>query len=831
MGEETRDRTVRLRIDGMHCAGCARSVERALKDVEGVADVSVNPVTEEATVRCAEGVPVARLTEAVAVVGYRAESATPLENLDLPIDGMHCASCVHAVEKVLLGVEGIEDVSVNPATERAAVTGRGLSEAAIRDAVEAAGYRLGESVDDAAVDRRDEILDQGRRRVSEAKRRMALAWLLVTPIVALMIPEMFFGIMWPNPLLFHIGMVVLAAPSLFAAGWPTLRAGLRAALRRAPTMDTLIALGTGVSFATGFVAIAGELGAVPKLLDYAGVSAMIMAFHLTGRSIEAVAKGRTSQAIKELLTLGVRTARVIREGREIDLPVDEVVPDDRMVVRPGEKIPTDGVIVSGESEIDESIVTGESMPVRRGVGDAVVGATVNGEGLLEVRATGVGEETFLAQVIRMVERVQGSKVPIQAFADRVTAVFVPVVLALALGTLVLWLAFPEAFASVVGAASAILPWVNVGLSPVSLALFAAIAVLVIACPCALGLATPTALMVGSGLGARHGVLIRSGEAIQTLNRVDTMVFDKTGTITEGVLGVTDLLTLEDTEARLVEVAASVEAGSEHPIGAAIVREALGRGIDRQPVDAVRAVPGKGLSGRLGGTMVLVGTPQFLREQGFDVARAEAATVHLRDEAKTVVLVGIAGERVLGAIGVADRVKPDASEAIQAIRALGLSPVMLTGDNAATARRIAEQAGIEEVISEVLPGEKVATIERLQREGRVVAMVGDGINDAPALKAANVGIAIGTGTDVAIEAADITLASGNLSAAVRAVKLSRATFRKIKQNLFWALFYNALAIPVAMLGLLHPLIAEAAMALSSINVVTNANRLRRTRLAG
>ena len=831
MGNATRDSEQRLKIEGMHCASCAQAVEKALLKVKGVASASVNLLTEQATVTHSQDISTETLVAAVEGAGYKAipVSSAPVRRLTLPIEGMTCASCVHTVEKAVAGVPGVERVSVNLSTEQATVSfSSEVSLTTIEDAVQAAGYRVGKV--DASDRAGEDAIARDLRHLKAARQRMILAWVLVAPILVWMIPEMAFRIMWPSPLVFHVGMVILAAPVLLIAGWPTVRGGLKALFHRSPTMDTLIALGTSASFATGFVAIAGELGVAPRLLNYAGVSAMIMAIHLTGRYIETLAKGRTSQAIKRLLTLGAKTARVSRNGTETEVPIDAVTVDDLMIVRPGEKIPTDGIIETGESHIDESLVTGESMPVRRGPGDAVVGATVNGEGLLHIRATGVGEETFLAQVIRMVEEAQGSKVPIQAFADRVTAVFVPVILAIALLTLVLWLAFPDALSSLGLAASRVLPWVDPGLAPLSLALFAAIAVLVIACPCALGLATPTALMVGTGLGAKNGVLIRSGEAIQTMNQATAVVFDKTGTITQGVPGVTDLIPQEGTSVEeLLRTAASVEVGSEHPIGKAIVSEARSRELDLFPVKEFFAVPGNGVQGRVNGKDILIGTREFAAENQSIPAEAAEHLLRLESQAKTAVSVGITGEGLVGIIAVADRIKSDAVTAVAELNKLGLKPVMLTGDNEATAQAIAGSVGIDHVMAELLPADKVAAIERLQREGEIVAMVGDGINDAPALKAANVGIALGTGTDVAIEAADITLTAGELSAAVKAVRLSRATFRKIRQNLFWAFFYNVVAIPIAMLGLLHPLIAEAAMAFSSINVVTNANRLRRVNI--
>lgn len=749
----------------------------------------------------------------------------------LDIDGMHCASCVHSVEKALAGVPGVTNVVVNLATEEASVSAsKPVAMDSLRAAVEEAGFRVADTRQTLYGSAREDPTERDMKHLALARRRMVLAWIFVLPIIAWMIPEMVFGITWPNRVTFDIGMVILALPGLLLAGRGTLVSGAKAAFRLSPTMDTLIALGTLVSYATGLMAIAADVGIAPVILNYAGVSAMIMAFHLTGRYVEALAKGRASRAIKRLITLGAKTARVIRDGRETQIPITEVAIGDLMIVRPGEKIPTDGAVEEGESHMDESIVTGESMPVRRAAGDRVIGATVNGEGLLRVRAKNIGEGTFLAQVIRMVEEAQGSKVPIQAFADRVTRVFVPIVLGIAVLTLIGWFVFPSQLAIVGERLSSILPWVNPTLSPLSLALFAAIAVLVIACPCALGLATPTALMVGSGVGAQNGILIRNGEAIQAMKGITVVAFDKTGTITEGRPGVTDVITYGGTdENELLQLAASVESGSEHPLGKAVVAEATAQGIEIRPVSGFRAASGSGVRGEVGGDTVFIGTPAFLSQAGVSITE-DAMQQRLEAEAKTVLLVGNVGHGLIGAIAVADRVKPEAAEAVKALRALGLTTVILTGDNDETAAAIARSVGIERVIARLLPGDKVAAIERLQVEGETVAMVGDGINDAPALKAARVGIALGTGTDVAIESADITIAGGDLQAVAKAVRLSRATFRVIRQNLFWAFFYNVVAIPLAILGLLHPLIAEAAMAISSINVVTNANRLRRVKLA-
>jgi P-type Cu+ transporter len=577
------------------------------------------------------------------------------------------------------------------------------------------------------------------------------------------------------------------------------------------------------------VALLGHFVEIPQLANFGGLAGMIMAFHLTGRHIETQARGRASQAIRKLLTLEAKEACVERDGQEVQIAIDALVADDIMVVRPGEKIPTDGEVVSGSSSVDESLVTGESMPVKRAAGSPVIGATINLQGVLRVRATRMGRDTFLSQVIRMVEQAQGSKVPIQALADRVTAVFVPIVLVLALATFVVWLALPGPLGVLAQWLATWIPWVNPELGRIALALHAAIAVLVIACPCALGLATPTALMVGSGLGAENGILIRKGAAVQILRDVQVLVLDKTGTITEGKPGVTDVVPAAGvSEEELLRVAVTLERSSEHPVGKAVMREAQARGIDAQAAEDFEAVTGAGVRGVLDGVQVAAGTDALMSQ-----ALPEALAIRrqeLEQKARTVVRV-VAGDRELGLIAVADRIKADSAGALRQLKALGFRTVMLTGDNETVARAVAAEAGIDEVIAQVLPGDKADKVRELQASGFCVAMVGDGINDAPALTQADVGIAIGTGTDVAIEAGDIVLVQGSLEAVVRAVHLSRATFRKIRQNLFWAFFYNLVMIPLAMAGALHPLLAEIAMACSSINVVANSRRLQKVDLRG
>ncbi len=736
----------------------------------------------------------------------------------ITIEGMHCASCVGTVEKALRAVPGVSDASVSLATKSALVRGtdgRPPDRTALADAVRKAGFAVAEARAPALED------EEGRLE----KRRMWLAWGGTIPIMLWMLPMVFgHGTHAPGGMFAHdLGMVLLSGFVLLAPGLATLRSAWGSSRRMAPNMDVLIALGTLAAYGTGIAALLGHFLDIPRLANFGGLAGMIMAFHLTGRHIETQARGRASQAIRKLLTLEAREACVERDGREVQVAIDALAAGDVMVVRPGEKIPTDGEVVAGSSSVDESLVTGESMPVHRSAGSPVIGATINLQGVLRVRATRTGKDTFLSQVIRMVEEAQGSKVPIQALADRVTAVFVPIVLALAALTFAAWLALPEPLGAVAQWLSTWIPWVNPGLGRFALALHAAIAVLVIACPCALGLATPTALMVGSGLGAENGILIRKGAAVQILRDVQVLVLDKTGTITEGRPGVTDVVAAEGVdELELLNAAAALERNSEHPVARAVMREARARGVEAAAAQDFEAVAGAGVRGMLEGVALAAGT-DALMPQPIPEALARRRR-ELEQSARTVIRVA-AGGRELGLIAVADRIKPDSATALRQLKALGFQTVMLTGDNETVARAVAREAGIDEVLAQVLPGGKADKVRQLQAAGRRVAMIGDGINDAPALTQADVGIAIGTGTDVAIEAGDIVLVQGSLEAVVRAVHLSRATFAKIRQNLFWAFFYNLVMIPLAMAGALHPLLAEAAMACSSVNVVANARRLQ------
>lgn len=748
------------------------------------------------------------------------------------VEGMHCAGCSSAVERSLNDVDGVE-ASVSLPAESATVTydPERVPFADLADAVLRAGYRLKSEPTTAAGPAERERDQAARReeRLRSARLRMIGAWALALPIAIWMLPEMLAHVLWPSPLVFDLGILLLAIPVLAWPGRETMTGGLAALGRLRPNMDSLIALGSGAALVTGLVAVSHRLELGPPIMNYAGVGAMIMAIHLTGRYIEARARGRSSAAISRLLSLEARAARLERDGAEVEVPIREVGIGDVMIIRPGEKIPTDGVVVEGRSAVDESIATGESIPVDRGPGDQVIGATVNGQGVLRVRATGVGEDTFLAGVVRMVQQAQGSKVPIQEFADRVTAVFVPVVLALAAATLLAWLVTPGPLRAVAGWAGQFLPWVQPSLAPVSLAVYAALAVLVIACPCALGLATPTALMVGTGLGAENGILVRDGKAIQVLDGADVVVFDKTGTITRGRPTVTDVVPAPGVpEEELLRIAASLERHSEHPLGRAVVAAAESRGVSARRVSDFGSRTGFGVVATYDGRAGMAGRREMMEEAGVDAGPLGETAQRLEGRGRTVVFVAL-GHELAGVIAIADQIKEDSARAIADLHRMGLRTVMLTGDNERTARAVAAAVGIDEVHSGLLPEEKVEAIRALQAEGRTVAMVGDGINDAPSLKQADVGLAIGTGTDIAIEAADLTLTSGSLRGVVRAVNLARATFGKIRQNLFWAYFYNTLAIPVAVLGLLHPLLAEAAMAGSSVTVVMNANSLRRVSL--
>jgi len=733
----------------------------------------------------------------------------------LSISGMSCASCALTIENAVKNLPGVVSITVNFAAEKTVIEHdeKITPVAKIKKAITDVGYEIREEIGD----REDKVQIEGRK----ARIRLYLVWGFTIPIIALMLLEMVFIVHIPD---IDYLMIILGGLAVFVTGFRTLKAGVNALRHKSPSMDVLIGIGCLTAFLSGALRVLSL-----PVANYSGIAGMIMAFHITGRYVETMAKGRASQAIKKLLKLGAKRARVLIDNQEKEMPIEEVKVSDILIVKPGEKIPTDGEILSGISTVDESMVTGESLPVEKKEGNKVIGATVNQSGLLRIRATKVGRDTFLAQIIKLVEASQGSKVPIQEFVDRVTAKFVPVILLISLLTFILWLLFSSELKGILITVSSFIPWVNPNLDNLSLAIFAAVAVLVIACPCALGLATPTALMVGLGRGAERGILFRCGEAIQTMKEIKVIVFDKTGTITKGRPEVTDIITEANFEENeVLKYAASVESGSGHPLAGAIVESAKVRDILLVMPEDLITIPGKGVKAKVEGKEVLVGSRRLLDDYRISYQAKEKEISGLENEAKTTILVAVDGKFV-GIIGVADPLKIDSSSAIKSLKDMGLKLIMITGDNDRTGKAVANKVGIDEVMTNVLPQDKQKIVKKLQERYGMVAMVGDGINDAPALTQANVGIAIGTGTDIAIESSDIVLVRGDLSAVSTAVKLSRATFVKIKQNLFWAFFYNVIALPIAILGLLHPVIAEIAMAMSSINVVTNANRLRRQKL--
>ncbi len=811
-----------IRISGMHCVSCAQTTEDILKKQKGIIEANVNFATEKAVIEYnAEEITLERIAQLIREAGYEPIGVPKEEEktreIRIQIAGMSCASCAANIEKALRKMKGVKSANVNFATEKATVEYSPdlISILDLRKTIQDLGYMIEE----------EEEVDRSAEGMGKARLRMSVAWICTIPIIAWMVPEMMFNIVWPNTTTYNMGLILLATPVLFWAGLPTFKSAVKAILHKTANMDVLIMMGTGIAFITGPASF------YTSILNYAGVSAMIMAFHLTGRFFEAKAKGRASQAIRRLLKLEAKSAKILVNGKEKEVPIHEVKVGDIIVVRPGEKIPTDGIVVEGESAVDESMATGESMPVEKKTGDEVIGGTVNQEGLLKIKATRIGKDTFLAQVIKMVEECQGTKVPIQEFADKVTRYFVPAVLLIALSTFILWITIPESMMVVARWTESLLPWVNLNQPPIMLAISAAVATLVIACPCALGLATPTALMVGTGMGAERGILIRKGEAIQTMKEVKAIILDKTGTLTKGKPEVTDVIPLNNPkdEKVVLHYAASVEQGSEHPIGKAIVNKAQEEGIKLDTPKSFKAIKGKGVTGIINGTKVLVGKLSLLDPKDKKTKlQLEEKLETLQKQAKTVMVVAI-NSKAIGLIAVADTLKEDTVNAIRELENMNFKTVMLTGDNRQTAEAIARQIGINEIYAEVLPDKKVEIVKQAQQKYGIVAMVGDGINDAPALTQANVGIAIGSGTDIAIESGDIILVRGDLSSLVTAIKLSRATFRKIKQNLFWAFIYNTLAMPIAIFGFLHPVIAELCMATSSVSVVSNANLLRKARI--
>jgi P-type Cu+ transporter len=819
--------TATLTIPGMGSDHCAGIVRTSLERLEGVQDVQTSIAAHRARVAFdADSLTPADLKAAVERAGYEVEyegGGTGTREIRLTVPGMGSDHCAGIVSDSIRRLPGIGKLDTNIGNHRVRVSfdASETDAQSIRATIERAGYEVDAVEEGQAPDHASDAASEDRY-LARAWKRLWIAAVPTTLIMVLMGPHMF----WQPIPGYLLIVTILAFPVVFLfGGWATHVSAWRSLTNRTANMDVLISMGSLPPYLIG---LAGFFWPMTSFIEMA---ATIMTFHLVGRYLEARAKGRASQAIKRLITMGAKTAAVLRDGVEVEVPVAELQPGDIMVVRPGAKVPTDGAIVDGNSHLDESIATGESVPVEKGPGDAVIGATINKEGVLKVRATRVGADTFLSQVIRLVEEAQGSRVPIQELADKLTGYFVPAVLVIALATFGVWLAFADTLRPILHWGAGFLPWVNPEISPLMGAVLAMIAVLVIACPCALGLATPTALMVGSGMGAERGVLIRSGEAIQTLKDIKVVVLDKTGTITRGKPALTDVHALPGfDEERVLRAAASVEAGSEHPLAQAIVAGARERGLEVPEVTQFKSVTARGVQGELDGETVRVGSRRLLNEAGIAPDALEERLVALETEGKTAMLVAI-GDKAAGLVAVADTVKDDSKAAIAAMQALGIHVVMVTGDNERTAKHVAAQVGLDEVRAGVLPEGKVEAIRELQdKHGQHVAMVGDGINDAPALKQANVGIAIGAGADVAIEAADVTLVTGELTKVVEAIRLSKATFRKIVENLFWAWFYNLAAIPVAALGLLHPMIGVIAMTASSLSVIGNSLLLKRANLA-
>lgn len=809
-----------LPVEGMTCASCVGRVERALKAVPGVHTAAVNLATERADITFTGLADPQAAVRAIESAGY----AVREETTELAIEDMTCASCVGRVEKALAQIPGVLEANVNLATERARVrhlTGV-VSTADLEAAVKQAGYKSRRlSAETATAGDQD-----AERRESEAlalRRALLIASIFTLPVFILemgshLIPAMHHWVMGVlgEQTSWYI-QFVLATVVLFGPGLRFFHKGVPALLRGAPDMNSLVSLGTAAAYGYSVVATF-----VPEVLPpgtanvYFEAAVVIVTLILLGRTLEARAKGRTSQAIKRLVGLQAKTARVERNGETVEIALDQVTTGDVVLVRPGEKIPVDGEVVEGASYVDESMITGEPVPVSKGVGAEVVGGTINKTGAFSFRVTKVGANTVLAQIIRLVEEAQGSKLPIQALVDKVTMWFVPAVMAAATLTFLVWLIFGPAPA-------------------LTFALVNAVAVLIIACPCAMGLATPTSIMVGTGRAAELGVLFRKGEALQALRDVSVIALDKTGTLTKGRPELTDLVTAEGFEYNeVLALVAAVETRSEHPIAEAIVAAAKQRDVTLAPIEGFDATPGFGVSAKVAGRTVAVGADRFMTQLGLDVASFLPTAQRLGEQGKSPLYAAIDG-RLAAVIAVADPIKETTAAAIKALHALGLKVAMITGDNAATAAAIAKQLGIDEVAAEVLPDGKVAALKRFRIIGARVAFVGDGINDAPALAEADVGLAIGTGTDVAIEAADVVLMSGDLRGVPNAIALSKATIRNIKQNLFWAFAYNAVLIPVAAGALypvngtlLSPIFAAAAMAFSSVFVLGNALRLKRFR---
>jgi Cu+-exporting ATPase len=824
------EKQLTLPVIGMTCANCVMAVERNAKKVDGVTAASVNFASEKVTISydpavISGGEAAAGVIERVRRAGYD----VPTAEVELPLIGMTCANCAMTIERRLNKVDGVLEANVNYAGERATV--RYAPGAVAREDLVAAVRKAGYDVVETGADEDPVDAEAAAREaeIAHQKKRLIVGAIFTLPLFLLSMGRDL-GLLgdWANAHWVDWLMFLLATPVQFYVGWDYYTGAYKSLRNGSANMDVLVALGSSVAYFYSVAVLLAKTAGSHALGHhlYFETSAVIITLIVTGKLLEARAKGRTSEAIKKLIGLQPKTARVLRGEVEVDIPVAEVVPGDIVRVRPGEKIPVDGRIVDGRSSVDESMITGESLPVDKTPGDAVIGATINRQGLLTIEAARVGKDSVLSQIIRMVEQAQGSKAPIQRMVDRVAAVFVPVVIAIALLTFVVWMLADASFVD---------------------SLLRLVAVLVIACPCAMGLATPTSIMVGVGKGADYGILFKNSAALEQAHKLDTVVLDKTGTITRGQPAVTEIFTssgimvdADSPNSDLLRLAASAERGSEHPLGEAIVREAEMRGLELFQPDQFEAITGHGITALVDGQRVLVGNKRLMIREGVHLNGLESVAETLEAAAQTTMWVAVDGQAA-ALIGVADTIKDGSTEAVRAMHDLGLQVVMMTGDNQATAEAIAREAGIDRVLAGVLPGEKAAYVRQLQNEELRVGMVGDGINDAPALAQADVGLAIGTGTDVAMETADVTLMRGDLRSVPQAIHLSQATMRNIKENLIWAFGYNVLLIPIAagvlapfewapdFLRQLSPILAAGAMAFSSISVVTNALRLRTVKL--
>jgi Cu+-exporting ATPase len=819
MAEKTKKlEKVHIPITGMTCTTCAATVKKGLAKTPGVKRAEVNFASEKASVEYDPSrVDLSQIKDVISQSGY----GTATKKSIFPVSRMTCASCVSRVEQALSSVPGVVSANVNLASEKATVEYiEGTEIASLQRAVKEAGYELGSEAETL-----EDVTTASQREIRNVRNRFILAAVLGLVILVLSLP-------WSPSFAGKLYLLwALATPVQFWAGLKFYRGAWGALRHRTADMNTLVAVGTSAAYFYSVVAVLfpALFAASGRGADvYFDTAAMIIALILLGRFLEARARGQTSAAIKKLVGMQPRTALVVRGGKETEIPVDDVQVGDLILVRPGERVPVDGIIRKGYSAIDESMITGESLPVEKKAGDEVIGATINKTGSFEFEATKVGKDTTLAQIIGLVEEAQGSKAPIQRLADVIASYFVPIVIGIAVITFIIWY--------FVGPAPAL-----------TFALLNFVAVLIIACPCALGLATPTAIMVGTGKGAEHGVLIRSAEALERSHQIKTVLLDKTGTLTRGKPEVTDIIAVSSSsQDEVLQLAASAERGSEHPLGEAIVRAASERKLELSPASDFKAIPGHGVEASVQNKKLLLGNLKLIKDRNLSLNGLEKEAEHLWARGKTVMFLGI-DSRLTGIIALADTLKPNAREALAELHKMGIEAIMLTGDNRRTAEAIAQEVGIDRVVAEVLPEHKAEEVKKLQAEGKVVAMVGDGINDAPALAQADVGIAIGTGTDVAMETGDITLISGDLSGIVTAISLSKRTIRTIRQNLFWAFAYNTALIPVAAgvlylafgnagvpsglhfvlgdYGFLNPILAAAAMAASSITVVLNSLRLR------